>query len=278
MKSSSDRILATPSAYAKAHYYYVQEIGTLQSLEPHVSRRQNLRSFLLFVVLSGSGRVTIGAFSRPIAAGDCVWIDCSGRYSHESSADDPWSLFWVHYDGPDAASSYRNYKEQGLPAVFRPRSLLPFTDTLSRLYQLQREKSSLMELLSNKYITDLVTACYSEAAAAAGNGSSGLAEKLRAVHDYLEEHYAERISLEQLSSLFYISRFHLSREFRAHYGAPLSGELTSIRLSHAKALLRFSDSPVSQVAAECGFQDAGYFIRVFRRVEGMTPLQYRKRW
>ena len=38
-KSSSNRILPTPSSYAREHYLYVQEIGTLQSLEPHVSKR-----------------------------------------------------------------------------------------------------------------------------------------------------------------------------------------------------------------------------------------------
>lgn len=88
-KSSSKRILETPSAYARRHYYYVQEIGTLQSLEPHISSRQGLHSFLFFVVLSGSGRTRIGSQSRSIGAGDCVWIDCSGEYAHESSAEDP---------------------------------------------------------------------------------------------------------------------------------------------------------------------------------------------
>ena len=44
-KSKSNRIIPTPSHYAKEHYLYVQEVGTLQSLEPHISKRQNLNSF-----------------------------------------------------------------------------------------------------------------------------------------------------------------------------------------------------------------------------------------
>ena len=54
-KSTSNRILATPSAYARKHYLFVQEVGTLQSLEPHVSKRQNLNSFLFFIVMDGEG-------------------------------------------------------------------------------------------------------------------------------------------------------------------------------------------------------------------------------
>ena len=56
-KSKSNRIISTPSQYAKEHYLYVQEVGTLQSLEPHVSRRQNLSSYLFFLVLDGNGTV-----------------------------------------------------------------------------------------------------------------------------------------------------------------------------------------------------------------------------
>ena len=49
--SRSNRILATPSAYAQKHYLYVQEIGTLTSTEPHVSSRENLSSYLFLPLL-----------------------------------------------------------------------------------------------------------------------------------------------------------------------------------------------------------------------------------
>ena len=276
-KSSSKRILETPSAYARRHYYYVQENGTLQSLEPHISSRQGLHSFLFFVVLSGSGRTRIGSQSRSIGAGDCVWIDCSGEYAHESSAEDPWSLFWIHYDGPEAAASYASFLSQGYSPVFHPRSLTAFTEPLEALFRLHRSKGSMMELLSNKYITDIVTACFAENAALSGPGASSQ-EKLREVHEYLETHYMEHIDLGMLSERFFLSRYHLSREFSRRYGTPITGELNAIRISHAKSMLRFSTAQVAEIAQATGFQDAGYFIKVFRAQEGMTPLEYRKRW
>ena len=85
-KSTSDRILATPSLHTRNHYLYVQEAGTLQSLEPHISRRQNLNSFLFLVVLEGEGLLLYDGSRHTISAGDCVWIDCTRPYSHESSA------------------------------------------------------------------------------------------------------------------------------------------------------------------------------------------------
>lgn len=57
-KSLSDRVLATPSAYARQHYLYVQEIGTLTSMEPHISSRENISSYLFLTVIQGEGYLT----------------------------------------------------------------------------------------------------------------------------------------------------------------------------------------------------------------------------
>lgn len=276
-KSASNRIISTPSQYAREHYLYVQEVGTLQSLEPHVSKRQNLSSYLFFTVLDGEGTVSYEAKTYPLSAGDCVWLDCTRPYSHESSASAPWSLMWVHYNGSSAAGYYESYEQQDNPFLFRPRNLVPFTDTLSQLYQTQAGKSSLMELLSNKYILDLITLCFTECRPEY-SGEYTILEKLNQIHAYLEEHYRERITLEKLSTLFFISKFHLSREYRKTFGSTLSGDLTARRISHAKSMLRFSEDSIETIAQSCGFQDAGYFIKVFRKSEGMTPLEYRRKW
>ncbi|NLL76615.1 MAG: AraC family transcriptional regulator [Clostridiales bacterium] len=276
-KSTSNRIISTPSAYAKEHYLHVQEVGTLQSLEPHISKRQNLNSYLFFVVLDGSGKVFYENKRHSISAGDCIWIDCTRPYSHESSADDPWSLMWVHFNGVMAEEYYNNFIRHGNSFLFRPRNLVAFTDALTQLYQTQQVKSVFMELLSNKYLTDIITLCYTESRPE-HEGEYSISEKLIQIHSYLEQHYNEKITLEKLSERFFISKYHLSREYKKIYGITLFHDLTAKRISHAKSMLRFSDDSVESIANATGFQDAGYFIKVFRKSENMTPLEYRKKW
>lgn len=276
-KSTSERIIATPSSYAREHYLYVQEVGTLQSLEPHISQRQNLNSYLFFIVLKGSGYVSYENSRFDIAAGDCIWLDCTKPYSHESSATDPWSLMWVHFYGKEAPCFYASFLKQSCPFLFRPQDTMAFTDILHHLYQIHSTKSSLMELYANRYLTDLITLCFSENLPESGETSS-IPEKFRQVHAYLDENYAQKINLEDLSSRFFISKFHLSREYKKIYGATIGNELTSRRISHAKSMLRFSDASIEAIALGCGFQEAGYFIKVFKRAEGMTPLEYRRKW
>lgn len=276
-KSTSNRIISTPSPYAKSHYLYVQEVGTLQSLEPHISKRQNLNSFLFFVVLDGNGTVSYENKTYAISAGYCVWLDCTRPYSHESSGDNPWSLMWVHFNGSSAVSYYSTFVAHGNFFLFRPRNLVLFTDTLSQLYQTLQNKSSLMELIANKLITDIITLCFTENREE-HLGEYTIPEKLNQIHSYLEEHYAEKITLEKLSEQFFISKFHLSREYKKTFGSTLLNDLTAKRISQAKSLLRFSDASVEAIAQTCGFQDAGYFIKVFKKSESMTPLEYRKKW
>lgn len=277
MNYSSERIIATPTHYTRKHYLYVQEVGTLLSVNPHISKRQNLNSFLFFVVVSGSGTITLDGERYAVGAGSCIWIDCSHSYSHESSAQDPWTLMWVHFYGGTVSTFYENYLEQGNPFLFTPLSIAPFTDLLTLLYQEHAKKTPFMELLSHKYLTDIIVLCFTENNQP-DHASATVSEKLYLIRSYLDEHYGEKINLDRLAVDFYISKYHLSREYKKLFGITLGNDLTMKRISHAKSLLRFTSDSIESIAVQCGFQNAGYFIKVFKKSENMTPLEYRRKW
>ena len=97
------------------------------------------------------------------------------------------------------------------------------------------------------------------------------------IYDFLLTHFAEKITLERLSGEFLCSRTHILETFRAKYGCTVSDALNGIRLKNADKLLSESDMPVKNIAAECGFTDAGYFSRVYAKSRGMTPTEARNR-
>lgn len=273
-KSQSERILATPSPYAKEHFLYVQEVGSLQSIESHISSRKNLNSYLFLAVLGGSGTLTYGDRTQEIKSGDCAFIDCRRPYAHESSDSDPWRLIWVHFNGADAAHFYESYLEQGHEFFFHPVSILPFVETITELYEISRERSFMSELNAHRRLTELITEIYAQQE----RKTDTVSGKLRQIREYIDLHYAEKITLDSLSELFYISKYHMSREYRQAYGTTIVSDITGKRISHAKSGLRFTAAPIEQIAEESGFQDSAYFIHVFKKAEGMTPLQYRNKW
>ena len=102
--------------------------------------------------------------------------------------------------------------------------------------------------------------------------------ELAAVKEYLDEHYTEKIALDYLSEHFFINKFYLSKIFKEIYGMTVNNYLISKRITRAKQLLRFTDMTVDEVGVVVGIGDANYFSRIFRKVEGISPREYRKQW
>lgn len=276
--SQSDRVIATPTKFAQNNYFYVQEVGRLKSLVPHLSKRQNLNSFLFFIVLSGEGCVTYDGQSFLLHQGGCAFIDCSRNYSHISSENAPWELMWVHFNGPRAQEFYQQFLKTAGNAVFHSISLIPYEQALSMLLHINKERSTMAELQSNKYITDIITHCILEAKQEGNPTDNSMAVKLHQVRTYIDTNYTNKISLEGLAELFFISKFHLSREFKKAYGITIGTYLSSCRMGQAKHLLRFSSKPIEEIAISCGIPDTSYFTKVFRKSEQMTALEYRRKW
>jgi AraC-like DNA-binding protein len=95
-------------------------------------------------------------------------------------------------------------------------------------------------------------------------------ERVRA---YLEDHYSQEISLEQLAQIANLSSFHLNRSFRKMFGMPPHAYQIQVRVLQAKRLLRKGES-IEQVAIETGFASQSHFGSHFKRLVCVTPRQY----
>ena len=101
---------------------------------------------------------------------------------------------------------------------------------------------------------------------------------LQKIKAFLDGNYTQKITLDLLSEQFYINKFYLSKIFVRECGVTINQYLVQLRITYAKQLLRFSDLPIEQIAAQCGIPDPNYFSRLFKKIEGVTPGEFRKRW
>ncbi|MDX1478178.1 MAG: AraC family transcriptional regulator [Saprospiraceae bacterium] len=97
-----------------------------------------------------------------------------------------------------------------------------------------------------------------------------------AIRRYLDHHFAQDIDLATLGKAHAISKYHLWRLFRKHYGQTVQHYLTERRISMARVHLRRGAS-VRDTCFAVGFSSPGSFTHLFKRRVGMTPGQYRKR-
>lgn len=93
---------------------------------------------------------------------------------------------------------------------------------------------------------------------------------------YIEAHYMEELTLDQIAREAGVSEYHLSRRFKREVGTSVVGYLTDRRLDVARELLSAGNLSVKEVSARSGFGDPSYFSRVFARKEGVSPRDYRR--
>jgi AraC-like DNA-binding protein len=101
---------------------------------------------------------------------------------------------------------------------------------------------------------------------------------LRRVHDHIDRHYADPLTLGELASLVRMSKFHLVRAFRAAYGETPMRYLTRRRIERSQDLLRSANLTVTEVCMLVGFSSLGSFSSRFTELVGESPAAYRNRW
>jgi AraC-like DNA-binding protein len=96
------------------------------------------------------------------------------------------------------------------------------------------------------------------------------------VRHYIDNHFKENINLNLLSELVHVNKYYMVHSFTKEYGISPINYLISRRIEESKYLLGDTDHSLSQISHMLGFSSPSYFSQSFRRLEGMSPMEYRK--
>ena len=101
---------------------------------------------------------------------------------------------------------------------------------------------------------------------------------VRQIEQYLQEHYREKISLEQIASNMYLSSFYISKIFKSETGDSPINYLIGIRMEKAKELLtEHPDASLQEVAVRVGYDDVYHFSKLFKKYYGISPGHYKSK-
>ena len=103
-------------------------------------------------------------------------------------------------------------------------------------------------------------------------------KKIHEIAEYINDHYQEKISLTQISEVFYISKSYLSRIFKEVTGFTVHEYINIVRIKNAQHLLENSDITITSVAEKVGYDSITYFEKVFKKYFEISPLRYRKKY
>lgn len=268
--TQSNRILHTPSIMARKNLIYVQEVGKLKSLIPHICRREKLSSFLIMYVLNGRGYVRTQEQEYTVHAGDCVFLNCMQAYEHLSSEEEPWELLWVHFYGNNAEMYFNLFHEKNAGApLFRPSGDSPIKDYIQKIMSLKDEKDLLSEFKAAYYLTGLLTECLDVVMDE---------EQLGDMREFVNENFKETEIIHLLTEKYHKTEEELNELFIKNYGIELRDYILVRRFTCAKELLRFTIKDIPVVIEESGIRNEDLFRQLFRENEGMTAEEYRMKW
>ncbi|MCA0754764.1 helix-turn-helix domain-containing protein [Paenibacillus sp. N4] len=116
----------------------------------------------------------------------------------------------------------------------------------------------------------------------AATGGAGTADEGRPLRyseqimQLIETNYREELGLEQLAERLHLSKYYVSRVFHEETGSHITDYLTARRVKQACRLLQSTSLSVEQVGIQVGYPNVSYFISLFKKVVGTTPLKYRR--
>ena len=146
---------------------------------------------------------------------------------------------------------------------------------LAEIGRLIRSRQPRSEEMLTAYTILLLCKIFERASPLVTKKPSGSYRHITKAIDYIEEHYAEHITLEDVAKTVYLSPNHFSKLFSDMNGITFSDYLIRLRVDKARQMLLKNQKTVTEIALECGFSSFSAFSRNFKRICGYTPSEFR---
>lgn len=230
----------------------------------------------IFYVVGGVGQFKIEELVLPVGPDDMVVVNPNVEHTEVSLNASPLEYIVIGVEGLEfsageeqdaryCAVNFRGAREDVLHTL---RSLLREIEEKAAGYGIVCQ--DLLEVLLVRLMrrTD-----FSLTPAPPRRRSS---KECAAVRRYIEGHFKENITLDLLAQLTHLNKYYLVHVFSEEYGVSPINYLISRRIAESRLLLADTDHSLSQISHMLGFSSPSYFSQSFRRLEGASPLEYRK--
>lgn len=257
----------TRDCYPTAMGYYPHARG-------HRMRRPRHDDNLLLYCVDGHGRLRIGEQRHDIGGGDLMLLPQGLAHRYAASREQPWSLYWVHFQGVSSRifMEYLGYRD-GKAVVHAGVAPALIAGFHSLLAVTKTGYSSSAFINAANQCRHLFTQFVLEANRQRATHPAGL--DLEAIQNTMQENIHRSLELEELATIAHLSKYHFSTRYKALTGYSPIKHFLHMKIEYACQLLDSSELSVKAIADAVGYDDALYFSRLFRQTMGLSPRAYR---
>lgn len=241
-----------------------------------VSRPSGDWAFTLLFCIEGRGRLKLARSSHELRRGTFVLLRPFEFHAYEADVAEPWSYYWIHFNGALAQQYYELLTGGGKKTCVQIAPDISFVRGFEKILALFHEgcahkvmvqaSCALHQLLGDLYA--LVCQC--------GGHPESPRERIERTLAVVRADLSMQVSIQELAALANMSQAHYTLHFRQLVRESPRSYINKLKMARAGELLRASGAKVDVVASQLGYDDPFYFCRLFKKVMGTTPTRYRR--
>ncbi|WP_181832948.1 AraC family transcriptional regulator [Bacillus taeanensis] len=238
-------------------------------------KRKELGVCVFQYTLSGKGTLEIEGQSYPLTKGQAFLVTIPSEHHYFLPEDsEEWEFIFITLTGKEAFRCWEFINRKAGPVV----TLSPHSTVIQLLINLYRETS--MKQLKDGYTAsakayEFIMECY-RFAKNIEKVEHAIPDNIMRAITYMNTHYHEQITLNDIAEKVELSRFYFIKQFRKHFNMTPLHYLTKVRMEKAVELLRQTDFSIEEVALKTGYSNGNYFNKVFRKAVGTSAGQFRE--
>ena len=224
--------------------------------------------YYFMYLLDGALTFLLDGEEKTVRAGDLVIIPPETPYHYTHARGESISYLWAHFTGRDAKKILKELSLALFPSVLHAADATRILRRFEGILDAYARADAFRDLeLSALLSRLLVTAARAIEGKAAGAFRTSLS--------YIAEHYAEEISVATLAAMENLSPSRYHALFKAQTGLAPVQYILRLRMASAKDLLTSTDLSVKEIGALCGYRDAHFFSKAFKKETGVSPSDFR---
>ena len=229
----------------------------------------------LFFIVGGKGQFLIEDQLYPVDANNLVMINPNVTHTEVSLNAQPLEYIVLGIEGVELANSSTF---NGQFSILDHYESAEISGCLRNILREMEQKNPGYEDVCQAYMEILIIRLMRSTALAVPPEPQTIStnHQCAAVRRYIDLHFKEALTLEQLAKEGHINKFYLSHAFKREYGVSPINYMISRRIEESKYLLAETDLSMSQIAQMLGFSSLSYFSQVFRRTQAVSPKEYRQ--
>ncbi len=253
-------------------------IGYYKKAAGHRMERQEHDDHLLIYCLEGRGLLSINGSNLRVRSGDILLLPRGTAHAYQALRSDPWTIYWAHFDGEHADDFMAHLLPlRGNPASHRL-SLGHHSHLITDFETLLESRQSSYNLNAFIFAANQLRQILSHIALLqplARQREAGDSLNLEKVHSLMQAHVHEQLDLDTLAEAANLSKYHFVKKYKELTGTTPINHFIHLKIERACHLLDISNKHINEIAFAVGYEDAYYFSRIFKKMMGVSPSEYR---